>query len=57
MAESRGENRNRVRKRTKAEHSEWFKEIAWKLGVDETGEAFERVLRRIVPIKRHKGSG
>ena len=39
------------RKMTKAEQSERFKETARKLGADESGEAFERVLRKIVPPK------
>ena len=37
------------RKMTKAEQSERFKETARKLGADESGEAFERALRKIVP--------
>ena len=36
-------------KMTKAEQSERFKETARKLGSDESGEAFERALEKIVP--------
>jgi hypothetical protein len=39
------------RKMTKSEQSERFKETAQKLGADESGEAFERVMRKIVPPK------
>jgi hypothetical protein len=41
------------RKMTKAEQSERFKETARKLGVDESGEAFEHAIKRVVPPKRH----
>jgi hypothetical protein len=41
------------RKMTKAEQSERFKETARNLGSDESGEAFERALEKIVPPKRH----
>jgi len=40
-----------TKKMTQAEQSERFKETARELGVDESGEAFERALRRIVPAK------
>lgn len=39
------------RKMTKAEQSERFKDTARKLGADETGESFERTLRRILRPK------
>jgi hypothetical protein len=39
------------RKMTKAEQSERFKETARKLGADESGEAFERALDRMLPTK------
>jgi hypothetical protein len=43
-----------TKKMTQAEQSERFKETARKLGADETGEAFERAMRRIArpPVKR-----
>lgn len=41
-----------TRKMTKAEQSERFKETARKLQADETGEAFERALARIVPPRK-----
>jgi hypothetical protein len=36
----------------KAEQSERFKETARTLGADESGQAFERALKTIVPPKR-----
>jgi hypothetical protein len=41
-----------TRKMTKAEQSERFKETARKLGADESGEAFEKALHKIIPSKR-----
>jgi hypothetical protein len=41
------------RKMTKAEQAERFKETARTLGADESGEAFERTLRKIVPPHKH----
>jgi hypothetical protein len=41
-----------TKKMTQAEQAERFKETARKLGVDESGEAFERALQSIVPPKR-----
>jgi hypothetical protein len=40
-----------TRKMTRAEQSERFKETARKLGADESGEAFERAFKKIVPPK------
>jgi hypothetical protein len=40
------------RKMTKAEQSERFIKTARELGVDETGEEFERAFRQIAPPKR-----
>jgi hypothetical protein len=40
------------RKMTKAEQSERFKETARKLGGDESGEAFERAIDRMLPKRR-----
>ena len=37
------------RKMTKAEQSERFKETARKLGADESGEAFEEAIKRVLP--------
>lgn len=42
------------RKMTKAEQSERFKETARNLDADESGEAFDRAFKRIVP-PTHKG--
>jgi hypothetical protein len=42
---------------TKAEQSERFKETARKLGADESGEAFERALDKIVRPKHHFTKG
>ncbi len=38
------------------EQSERFKQTARELGVDETGEAFERAIRRIVPAKQARST-
>jgi hypothetical protein len=38
-------------KLTDKEQSERFKETARKLGVDESGKAFERAIEKIVPAK------
>lgn len=46
-----------TRKLTKAQQSERFKETARALGVDESAEAFERALERIVPPKRLPSGG
>jgi hypothetical protein len=43
-----------TKKMTQTEQSERFKETARQLGVDESGDAFERALRQII---RPKGSG
>jgi hypothetical protein len=43
-------------KMTKAEQSERFKETARELGVDESGETFERVFRKVAPPKQHKST-
>jgi hypothetical protein len=40
------------RKMTKAEQSERFKETARRLGADESGEAFERAFKSLVPPRR-----
>ena len=39
----------KTKKTTQAEQSERFKETARQLGVDESGEAFERALNRVLP--------
>jgi hypothetical protein len=52
MAEKRKPKPKPTKKMTQAEQSERFKETARQLGVDETGEAFDRALRTIVPPKR-----
>jgi hypothetical protein len=41
--------KNPTKKMSQAEQSERFKETARKLGVDESGESFERVFKRIAP--------
>jgi hypothetical protein len=33
------------------EQSERFKQTAWELGVDASGELFDRALKRIIPSK------
>jgi hypothetical protein len=49
MAEKRKPKpKNPTKKMTQAEQSERFKETARKLGADESGEAFERALRKIM---------
>jgi hypothetical protein len=41
-----------IKRMTKAEQSERFKETARELGAGETGKIFERVLRKLVPPQR-----
>jgi hypothetical protein len=41
-----------TKKMTKAEQSERFKETTRERGVDETGQAFDRAFKTIVPSKR-----
>jgi hypothetical protein len=41
-----------TKKMTQDEQSERFKETARELGVDETGEAFRRAVKTILPIVR-----
>jgi hypothetical protein len=45
-----------ARKMTKAEQSERFKETARELGADESGEAFERAIRRVLHPSRQRRS-
>ena len=40
-----------TKKMTQAEQSERFKETARKLGADESGEAFDRIIKQILPSK------
>jgi hypothetical protein len=42
-----------TKKMTQAEQSERFKETARQLGVDESGEAFEKAFNTIVSQRRH----
>jgi hypothetical protein len=42
-------------KKTDKKQSERFKETARKLGVDESGETFERAFRKIVPQAKTAG--
>jgi hypothetical protein len=41
-------------KKRESKQSQRFKAIAKELGADESGEAFERALKRIAPPKRPK---
>jgi hypothetical protein len=43
-------------KSTDEEQSEQFKQTARKLGVDESGESFERAFKKLVPPKRRSKS-
>jgi hypothetical protein len=52
MAEKQKRKPPPKRKMTKTEQSERFKETARELGVDETGEQFERAFRQIAPPRR-----
>jgi hypothetical protein len=46
--------RKPTKKMTQAEQSERFQETARKLGVDESGEAFEKAFKRIAPERRQR---
>jgi hypothetical protein len=52
MTDEQKQKPQTARKMTKAEQSERFIKTARELGVDETGEEFERLFRKIVPPKR-----
>jgi hypothetical protein len=46
-----------TKKMSQAEQSERFKKTARELGVDESGEAFERAFKRIAPARLKQNSG
>jgi hypothetical protein len=54
MAEKPKRKPKPTRKMTKAEQSERFKETARKLGADESGEAFDRAIKTLLPTRTHK---
>jgi hypothetical protein len=57
MATGREKRRKKPPKRDNPAQSRRFIEAAKKLGVDESGEAFNRALDKLVPKKPKGGSG
>jgi hypothetical protein len=52
MAKAVTGKKTKPKKKTDKEQAERFKETARRLGVDETGEKFERDFKKIVPPRK-----